>query len=78
MTSFGVLTVPKGRLRRTEKRGQLDQAHHKRRRLNTLKYRLMMLEAELKAGLVRLCFGSKALWRKQHHLADNGYGGHDE
>ena len=61
-----------------EKRGRLDQAHRKRRRIAALERRLLVLQAETKTGLVRLCFGSKALWRKQHHLDDNGYAGHDD
>ena len=27
---------------------------------------------------MRLCFGSKKLWRKQHHLEANGYASHEE
>ena len=27
---------------------------------------------------MRLCFGSKRLWRKQHDLVANGYASHDE
>ena len=68
----------KKQITKTEKRGRLNQAHHKRRRLVNLQHRRMVLETEMKAGLVRLCFGSKALWREQHHLADNGYASHDE
>ena len=30
------------------------------------------------AGLVRLCFGGRKLWRKQHHLEANGYASHEE
>ena len=30
------------------------------------------------AGRVRLCFGSKRLWRKQYHLETNGYASHEE
>lgn len=37
----------------------------------------MVLEAESKAGLVRLWFGSKALWRKRCHLEVNGYASHE-
>ena len=73
------------RIARTEKRvaratkdGRLDQAHHKRRRLSNLQHRLQVLETEFKAGLVRLCFGSKKLWRRQHHLEENGYASHEE
>ena len=36
------------------------------------------LETDIGAGRVRLCFGSKRLWRKQHHLEQNGYASHEE
>ena len=36
------------------------------------------LEAEVSAGRVRLCFGSKRLWHKQHNLEANGYASHRE
>ena len=52
--------------------------HHKRRRLANLRFRLAGLEADVAAGRVRLCFGSKRLWQKQHDLADNGYADHEE
>ena len=39
---------------------------------------MAVLEADIEAGRVRLCFGSKRLWRKQHHLAENGYSSHEE
>ena len=41
-------------------------------------HRLAGLEADVAAGRVRLCFGSKRLWRKQHHLEQNGYASHEE
>ena len=56
----------------------LWQVHGKRRRLSNLKFRLAGLEADIAAGRVRLCFGSKKLWRKQHHLEQNGYASHEE
>ena len=59
-------------------RGRLNQVHHKRRRLANLRHRLSALEVDISVGRVRLCFGSKRLWRKQHHLADNGYADHEE
>ena len=62
---------------KAQERGGLDQVHHKRRRLANLKHRLMILSADLAAGLVRLCFGSKKLWHKQFHLAENGYASHE-
>ena len=52
--------------------------HEKQRRITNLKLRLVVLETDIAAGLVRLCFGSRRLWRKQHHLEANGYGGHEE
>ena len=52
--------------------------HQKRRRLTNLKLRLAVLEADIVTGLVRLCFGSKRLWEKQHHLEENGYARHEE
>ena len=53
---------------------QWRQVHGKRRRLANLKFRLSGLEADIAAGRVRLCFGSKKLWRKQYDLKANGYG----
>ena len=58
--------------------GRWDQVHQKKRRLANLRHRLVGLEADIAEGLVRLCFGSKRLWRKQHHLEANGYGSHEE
>ena len=58
--------------------GRWDQVHQKRRRLVNLQSRLAALEADTESGRVRLCFGSKRLWRKQHHLEQNGYVGHRE
>ena len=58
--------------------GRWRQVHQKRRRLDTLSHRLATLEADSSAGRVPLCFGSKRLWRKQHHLEANGYANHEE
>ena len=46
--------------------------------LVNLKLRLAGLEADIDGGRVRLCFGSKRLWRKQHDLKANGYSSHEE
>ena len=59
-------------------RGRWDQVHQKKRRLANLRHRLVGLEADIAEGLVRLCFGSRRLWRKQHHLEANGYASHEE
>ena len=61
-----------------EQPGRWQQVHQKRRRLANLRSRLAGLEADIAAGRVRLCFGSKRLWRKQHHLEQNGYASHEE
>ena len=59
-------------------RGRWGQVHQKRRRLATLQSRLAALETDIAADRVRLCFGSKRLWRKQRHLGENGYASHQE
>ena len=61
-----------------EEQGRWQQVHEKRRRLANLRSRLAGLETDIGAGRVRLCFGSKRLWRKQHHLEANGYASHEE
>ena len=73
------------RIRRAERqialaveRGLAGQVHQKRRRLGNLKTRLAALEADIASDRVRLCFGSKRLWRKQCQLEANGYSGHQE
>ena len=74
-----------GRVARAERqiadaaeRGRWDQVHQKRRRLDNLRLRLAALEEDVAAGRVGLCFGSKRLWRKERHLAENGYASHEE
>ena len=65
-------------LAKLEKKGLWLEVHHKRRRLETLRHRLRVLELDRQVGLVRLCFGSRRLWCKQYDLEANGYAGHDE
>ena len=55
-----------------------DQVHQMKRRLVNLKLRVAGLEADIDGGRVRLCFGSKRLWRKHHDLAANGYSSREE
>ena len=55
-----------------EEQGRWQQVHEKRRRLANLRSRLAGLETDIGAGRVRLCFGSKRLWRKRDHLEANG------
>ena len=55
-----------------------DQVHQKKRRLANLRHRLEVLESDIRDGRVRLCFGSRQLWRRQYHLAENEYSSHQE
>ena len=59
-------------------RGKLNAAHQKKRRLSILTGRLASVLFDKASGRVRLCFGSRKLWRKQHHLEANGYSSHDD
>ena len=67
-----------GEIEKARERGRADQVHHKKRRLESLRYRLGRLEADIAAERVRLCFGSKRLWHRQHDLKANGYASHDD
>ena len=75
----------KGLVRRTGrelagagKKGDSRRVHQKMRRLDNLRSRLARVEADMAAGLVRLCFGGRKLWRGQYNLEANGYGSHAE
>ena len=61
-----------------EQKGDWNAAHHKSRRLANLTHRRTVLEGDVAEGRVRLCFGSRKLWHKQHNLEANGYGSHEE
>ena len=63
---------------RAEEHGRRDQVHQKKRRLVNLLNQLAALESDISGDKVRLCFGSKRLWRKQHDLEANGYSGREE
>lgn len=52
--------------------------HQKKRRLHIKQTKLKQLEANLDAGKVSMCFGSKKLFNAQHHLDANGYETHEE
>lgn len=52
--------------------------HQRKRRLYRMQERLNKIKADHKAGKVRLCFGSKRLFRSQFYLLENGYISHDE
>ena len=67
-----------GQMADAAQRGRWDQVHQKSRRLAALESKRTGLQEDMAAGRVRLCFGSKRLWRKQHSLAENGYASHEE
>ncbi len=66
------------RIRDAAERGYREQIHQQKRRWAALQSQRAALQEDMEAGRVRLCFGSKRLWRKQHHLAENGYTSHQE
>ena len=52
--------------------------HQKMRRLGNLHTKLEKLDSDIESGRIRLCFGSRRLWRKQYALGANGYSSHEE
>ena len=68
----------KERITEAGKRGNLNVVHHKKRRLAALEQRFGTVKADVAAGRVRVCFGSRKLWRKQYSLEANGYSNHEE
>lgn len=53
-----------------------NQLHQKRRRLTKLEWTLARLQADERAGRVRICFGGRKLFRAQFHLEENAYATH--
>ena len=65
-------------LGQVRKRGDRRSVHHKQRRLESLRSRLARVEQDIAERRVRLCFGSRKLFRAQNHLEANGYADHGE
>lgn len=55
-----------------------NKLHQKKRRLATLQARLSALQTDHENGIVRLCFGSRKLFRAQFDLASNNYASHED
>ncbi len=55
-----------------------NKLHQKKRRLATIQARRAAMQADQATGQVRLCFGSKRLFRAQFDLAANGYADHNQ
>ena len=77
-TLKGLITRAEKQLRSLIGRAATPKIHQKRRRLDNLRHRLRKVDEDIAAGRLRLCFGSKKLWRAQHHLEANGYVDHTE
>ena len=84
-SQLGLVESLERRIGRAEKQiavalddGRLNAVHHKRRRLANLRHRLADARGDIAKGRVRVCFGSRRLWRKQHNLSENGYGSHED
>ena len=56
-----------------EKKRKKEIVHQKKRRLHALQKGLKDLQTDCKNGIVRICFGSKKLFRAQFDLQANGY-----
>ena len=52
--------------------------HQKKRRLFLLEKKLEKLKKDQEEGAVRICFGTKKLFRKQFNLEKNGFSSHDQ
>jgi hypothetical protein len=65
-------------LRKLEKKKPSNALHQKKRRLSNLKLKFTQLKSDQEAGKVRLCFGSRRLFRAQYNLVANGYKSHEE
>lgn len=52
--------------------------HQKKRRIATLQERFARIKEDHASGRVRLCFGSRKLFRAQFEIEANGYASHDE
>ena len=77
-TLEGLITRSEKQLRSLVGRATPNKVHQKRRRLENLRHRLSRVEGDIEAGRLRLCFGSKKLWRAQYNLEANGYADHAE
>ena len=77
-TLEGLIARAEKQLRSLVGRATPQKLHQKRRRLANLKHRQRSVSADTDSGRLRLCFGSKKLWRSQYHLEANGYESHAE
>jgi IS605 OrfB family transposase len=62
----------------SKKKGKEEIVHQKKRRLHAMQEGLKHLETDRKNGKVRICFGSKKLFRAQFDLEANNYQDHGQ
>ena len=72
------ITRAEQQISQATKKERWFRVHQTKRRLANIQNRLAGLETDIAEGRVRLCFGSKSLWRKQHQLQQNGYDSHEQ
>ena len=77
-TLTGLIARGEKQLKKLSRKNGSRKAHHKRRRLENLRRGLSRVEKDIEDGRLRLCFGSKKLWRAQYRLETNGYANHAE
>ena len=77
-TLEGLIARSERQLRSLSGRASPQKVHQKRRRLQNLRHRLSKVEGDIVTERLRLCFGSKRLWRSQYNLEANGYADHAE
>lgn len=65
-------------IKKLEKKAVSNKLHQKKRLLFNLQQKLQQLMTDQETGRVRLCFGSRRLFRSQFALAANGYKNHEE
>ena len=77
-TLEGLIARSEKQLRNLVGRATPHKVHQKRRRLDNLRHRLRKVDEDINADRLRLCFGTKRLWRAQHNFEANGYADHTE
>jgi IS605 OrfB family transposase len=68
----------KNRLSQLEKSKTQDKLHQKKRHLFNLEQKLNKLQLDKETKKIRICFGSKRLYRAQFNLEANGYKNHEQ
>lgn len=73
-----IVTVDRQIAKLTKKPTKHFVIHQKRRRKCFLTHRYSQLQNDQSEKKVRLCFGSRKLFRAQFHLEENGFSSHEE